>query len=287
MRFIKRMPIMIITIVTLLSCKTIEINSKKSTITDFTLVNGEPVVDVLINNKILKLYIDTGADSVEIALKPEIIKGIGLKETNEVSKSMDIEGNIYNEKNYKIPEITIAEKKFNNVLVNEEKRNFVEYDGIIGNKLLCKYALYLDYQDKKIGLINQNEIGGYINHDKMTNIKYTKNNAGIILLTNLNGKKFNILFDTGAVVINNENAYGLIRNNEKSNKSLFETSQDDANIVIYKDVEISGYKFEEMGFMKVNLPDQFPADGLIGYNILKDKKIIVNYKNNELYLSRK
>ena len=281
----KKIALLTLTFFPFYCCKTIGMNKNVSEVTDFQLIKGEPVVNVTIKNRKLKLYIDTGANLVQIALKPEVIKDLGLTELIEESKSMDIEGHVYNEKTYTVSEMDFHTYKFTNVIVKEEKRDFFEYDGIIGNQLLNKYVLYLDYKEKKIGLFNQEEKQKLIGMNEWKKINYLNSKAGILLPVKINGKLLNLIFDTGAAVIDNDNSYGLLRKSSVVKQSLFEITKEDMNVVSFKNIDISGNKFEEMGFLQVDLPEQFPADGLIGYNLVKERKILIDYKNDVMYLN--
>jgi hypothetical protein len=281
----KKIVLVTLTFFSLYCCKSVGMNVNLSEITDFQLVKGEPVVTVKINNKKLKLYIDTGANLVQIALKPNVIKDLGLTESIEESKSMDIEGHVYNEKKYIVSEMNFHIHKFTNIIVKEEKRDFFAYDGIIGNELLSKYVLFLDYKEKKIGLLNQDEKQKIIGMNEWMVIKYTNSKAGLLLPIKINGKLLNFIFDTGAAVIDNENSYGLMRKSSVVKQSLFEITKENMNVVSLKNIEIAGNKFEEMGFLQVDLPEQFPADGLIGYNLVKERKVVIDYKNNVMYLN--
>ena len=72
------------------------------------------------------------------------------------------------------------------------------------------------------------------------------------------------------------------------NKKLSDKITDNINtsLITLKNIEIDTTKFDSLSFYVVDLPEIFTADGLLGYNILVNKKIIIDYTNHILYYSR-
>jgi hypothetical protein len=261
-------------------CATIQNQGKQNI--DFELIKGIPVIPVKINGIVTRLAIDTGADNDEICIKKSLIDKTRIQEIEGTSQSFDVGGVKHISKLYIAKDVIIGDLKFLNVSVSEEQRE-IPFDGIIGNKFLEKIGtILIDYSNCKIKFLKSENINTIINEGTWNKIVYTKSNEGIILSLFYNGNTYSFVFDTGNAVFFKNDVAGII------SKKLFDKITDDINAsrITLKNIEIDTTKFESLSFYAVDLPEVFTADGLIGYNILVNKKIIIDYTNHILYYSK-
>jgi hypothetical protein len=260
-------------------CATIAKHEKHAI--DFTLIKGIPVVNVTVNGIATKLAIDTGADNDEICITQKHITAAHLTEMKGTSQSLDVNGTKHSSKYYLAKDVLIGENKLSNVSISEEQRE-IPFDGIIGNKLLEKFGVIaIDYRNNTINFYNPENIKQDLSGDKWTKISYTKSDEGLTLPLEYNNTKYSFLFDTGNAVFFNTEVYGIINKKVSDKISTTDISQS----ITMSDIKIDNAYFESLSFYAVELPEMFHQDGLLGYNILQNKKVVIDYKNHILYLS--
>jgi hypothetical protein len=260
-------------------CTTIAKNERHEI--DFTLIKGIPVVNVSINGIATKLAIDTGADNDEICITRNFIADSHLTEIDGTSQSVDVNGTKHTSKYYLAKDVVIGENKLSNVLISEEQRE-IPFDGIIGNKLLEKLGVIaIDYRNNTINFYKSENIKNCLSSDNWTKISYTKSKEGITLPVIYNNTKYSFLFDTGNAVFFNTEVYGII---SKKSFDKISTTKNTQSITM-NDIKIDTTYFKSLSFYAVELPEMFNQDGLLGFNILQNKKIIIDFDHNRLYLS--
>jgi hypothetical protein len=260
------------------SCITIKDTTIPENTINFESFNGIPVITIVINKVPLKMAIDTGANDEELSIKPDIIEKLKLTKVHNIEKrSLDIAGNNYQKSVFVSSEVKIEGMLFKDILVSEEKR-VIPFDGIIGNEFFKKNnALFVDYTNNLVCFSFRIENIGQANNWKK--IDFEVNKAGILLQLTIDGNVFNFILDTGMSAIIDNKLFAMMNRNERT-----EIFSKGSNTFIINNALVGNYKVKPLNFTYYTFPDIFPADGLLGYNILRNKKIVIDFDKNLLYV---
>src|SRR5690554_2013765 len=233
---------------------------------------GLPTVEVKIDNHTYNLILDTGADSVTMAFVPSALERLNPTYLTDQKKSLDIHGNSYQGRAFKLSQATIGNLKIANLIGSEELRSFVPCDGIIGNQFLKHFKVYLDYQNLKIVLYPQYTYPSELELEKWQKVSFEHNNIGIVVNGRFghNKKELKFCLDTGMCSIQNGKTYGLLK--PKNMPGLFIKRKTYETKSFY----IDGIDFGPMAFMASNFK-QPPVDGYLGHNFFSRHIVFIDF----------
>lgn len=246
-----------------------------------TFSMGLPVVKVKIQNKVLKLIVDTGADLTYIALKPDKLKLLETELITENAKSTDVYGSSYTIRQKQIPELYLGKLKVRDLMAREEARSFVPEDGIIGNMLLKKFHLLLDYRNAQLVLYSTGKpYPENLNLNEWGKIGFEHNDMGIILQGKMLAfeKELKFVLDTGSSSANNGEPCGLLLSKYFPGLKgiiYFESPQ----------LNVGGQELGKMGFQVVNFEEP-PVDGFLGNVFFLEYKVFIDFGKNTLWIKK-
>ena len=197
---------------------------------------GLPIVEIKIEDQIYNLILDTGADSVAMAFVPSAINRLNPQYLINQKQSLDINGNSYQERQFKLSQVSIGNLKIANLICSEELRDFVPKYGIIGNQFLKHFNVYLDYENLKVILYPKNINPSELELEKWHKVSFEHNHIGIVLngKFSLNKKKLKFCLDTGMCSIDNGKTYGWLK--PKNMPGLFNKKKIYESNAFYVDV---------------------------------------------------
>lgn len=270
---------------------------KYLTMIPYKQVKGKLIVEVIINNKIRKFILDTGASTVisenlykeinpKLLGRVEVIDQSGLKDTlNVVSLS----------------ETKINELAFKDIpaLVSKEAKMLFEcfdVDGLIGSNLLRNSVVQFDSKNKTITL-SDNPKSLNLKKKDANEMELSPNQSNPFIWIKLKkGKSFaneKILFDTGddGLYLMSINAYKHIigkkldvietiaENEGAFSAGLHGTAEKLTNYAVsIPTVEVDGLKLNNMTVKTSYTTSRF------GSEILKYGKVTLDYKNKKFYI---
>lgn len=242
---------------------------------------GLPTVEVKVHNQTYRLLLDTGADSVTIAFVPSALERLNPTYLEAQKRSLDVYGNLYQERTFILSQMEIGNLKIANLIGSEELRGFVPCDGIIGNRFLKQFNVYIDYQNLKVRLYPQNTYPGELALDEWQKVSFEHNNIGIIVSGRLgrNKKEIKLCLDTGMCAFQNGRTYGLLR--PQNMPGLFNKRKTYETKSFYMD----GIDFGSMDFIAANF-EQPPVDGFLGHNFFSRYKVFIDFNQEILYVKR-
>ena len=242
---------------------------------------GLPIVEVNIEDKIYHLVLDTGADSITMAFTPAALKSISTQYIDSRKKSVDISGKIYQKRQFKIPSLSIGKIKISNLIAEEELRNFVPSDGIVGNQFLKHFNIYFDYQNLKVVLYSKDAYPQEFDLKKWQEIPFEHNEIGIILRGKFSHNKKELMFclDTAMCSIINGKSHGLLR--PQKIPRLFNKKKAYEVDSFY----IEGIDFGPMSFMTLDFKEP-PIDGFLGHNFFSCYKVFIDFDRKVLFIKK-
>jgi predicted aspartyl protease len=179
------------------------------------------------------------------------------------------------------------------------KRLNQKIDGVIGNDILHRYTVQIDYKEKKISLYDRE---GFVNYPHGDDVRIEVNSlvSSIQLTITLPGGKQiegEFMIDTGApinLLINSPVAekYGLYMSMKMDKKKEFRTLGDvqAAAAVMSKSVRIGDYKCDNVEIhistSKKGLFATTRYAGIVGNAFLKNFNVIFDYHRKRLHLEK-
>lgn len=242
---------------------------------------GLPTVEVKIDNQTYHLILDTGADSVAMAFVPSALERLNPTYLKAQKKSLDVHGNSYQERIFKLSQTLIGNLKIANLIGSEELRSFIPCDGIIGNQFLKHFNVYIDYQNLKVFLYPQSTYPSELELGKWQKVAFEHNNIGIIVSGRFAGnkKELKLCLDTGMCLIQNGRTYGLLK--PQNMPGLFMKRKAYETKAFY----IDGSDLGPMAFIASDFK-QPPVDGFLGHNFFSRYQVFIDFNQEVLYVKR-
>ncbi len=197
-------------------------------------------------------------------------------------------------------DFSIENIKANSInLSHIEKSKKMQLYGIIGYKVLKDYEIFIDFYLKQITLSKVNKKGNKIDQfpylEKITDsINFILRGHTIILKSYVNGHKLNFGLDSGAEI--NMLHTGVPKKVLKKftiDKRIYMVGADQRKIEVLagklNDVEFEGTIFNKSmltiltNLRQANIAYGTRLDGILGYEFMVKRRIILNYKRKRLY----
>lgn len=247
-----------------------------------SFINGLPVVEVKIQEKTLKLILDTGADHATFEIMPKSLKDINVDYLDNESASLDVFGNYYHKRYFRIPVIQMGKLRFVNFIAGEELRDFLPngVDGIIGNKFLQEFYVLIDYKKGKLTLYPKKEYPKKLGLNKWETVNFEHNNIGIILTVKIEafGRELKLCLDTGCGSNRKKGKFGLLYSNYIS-----ELAEENNSFLEYDHVLINGIDLGRTTFWVVDFKEP-PVDGFLGDNFFTKYKVFIDFVDEILFV---
>jgi hypothetical protein len=247
----------------------------------FSLEHSLPAVELLLGGKRVRLIVDSGADKVAIALKPASMEGIRLEPTKHAAASLDINGARHEERSFVVREGAIGDLALRDISVSEESRDFVPCDGILGNAFLSRFKVLLDYRESTMTLYPlAGELPAFASGSWEV-LPFKRGVAGIMLDCSWSGGgKGSFCLDTGSSV-------GIVDTARLAPADLPDLSgANGPPMALLRDFSAGGLPLGELGFVAQDLshltPNGAPFAGLLGYNFLRDRRVIIDFQKARL-----
>lgn len=252
-----------------------------------------PVIEVVIENEKYYLELDTG-EAGDIVLKEKILQRLKKEQIASV-KTVDINGNIYEDFNFLIPKINISGVEFVSVVakqenmsfltegcvirdspINNQKSNILRHTNIagrIGWGLLKDHQWYFDILHSLLWITDDLEnIPEYFSISDYVEIPFEFEKNGIVILVNTNIGVKRFMLDTGASVSCLKEF--LV---QKKHSQEFEPGRR----MFLSDIKIGGKDFGIYSFFLYNFCPMFDVDGILGIQFFKKNGIFLDFQNKK------
>lgn len=251
-----------------------------------------PHATFVINGYPVYAMIDTGS-SFGFHLQESQLKKIkGLKK-ERTYRSIDGKGEVQNNIEYLADSLDVNGIKLTNITVTPFKKwgLMISGEGELPESPVAGLGAFKDKQILLDYMSNSLIISDGINHnslikDSFKEFPFQMSPDGLVFDVEQSGHKYHLILDTGATVsiVWSERLKSrkletcLLVDPEMDNKgceaTLFEMKSKDDNIEQFGAVVISG-DFKHMGNI----------DGFIGNNFLKERRMLIDFKSNKVYIS--
>jgi hypothetical protein len=162
------------------------------------------------------------------------------------------------------------------VEVAEEERE-VSFDGVVGNRILAKAGmLFLDYPRTKVYTL------GRLPKGEWAGGRYENSLEGISLPLEHGGRSYRYILDTGVSIIIGDRVYGI--SNARIGNPLNALLGGKPGAI--SGAVLHGAAMPELLLFPVDMPPEFKADGILGYNLLWDKELVIDFENSMFYMRR-
>ncbi|MDR6300931.1 pepsin/retropepsin-like aspartic protease family protein [Mesonia maritima] len=265
----------------------------------FQKVRNLIAFEVLLNGKKRVFILDTG--SPKVVLNSKYIDG--QKEQKSISSTKDVNNN-----NISGMDITsVQQLSFGGIEINEqkvvttdlshlEKSLEAEIYGLIGYEMIKDYDVLLDYENQNMILINPNTFENFksknLNNHQITRTPFEMRGHIPVIEVRIDNQNLNLGIDTGAEAnlidqklfdelqknINDfqkDNLVGGDVNSSQVHSGLLEAMT--INNRVYQNVYTVFTNIEHLNKDKTKL-----IDGLIGYPILSQQKLIISFDRKEI-----
>lgn len=247
-----------------------------------TFINGLPIVEVKIQEKNLKLILDTGADRATFKIIPKSLKDITVNYIENDRTSLDVFGKSYNERYFMISTLQMGKMKFLDFIAGEELRDFLPsgVDGIIGNNFLKEFYVLIDYKKANLILYPKTSHPKNLGLKKWKTIDFEHNNIGIVLTAKIDAfdRELKFCLDSGLGSNRKDNKFGLLRS-----CSLLILAEKNNSFLEYDHVQINGIDLGRTTFWVVEYKEP-PVDGFFGDNFFSKYKVFIDFDNEKLFV---
>ncbi len=254
------------------------------------------VIPIEIEKETYLLQIDSGS-SEGIVLRKEFTDKIQEKSPDGLSAKMDIKGNIYSSKKFKIPKIKIQNLEYSDVALGMEDPYFLEVgsvtwknpkttlsfnegDGRIGMEVLQLNNLYIDLPHSNLCITKDfktfaKERSFSFSDFIQVPMEQIKKLPALYVQTDKGLKKF--LLDTGA-------SHSLLKAS-LVNKDEMREIQPDRWSYTSDQLVIGGYDFGKTEFFLFELSPKFGGfDGILGIDFFLKYPIFFDFENQKILI---
>lgn len=259
-----------------------------------------PVIEAVIEGKKYYLELDTGSAG-DLVLKEEILDQMTKKEVGLI-KTVDINGNIYENFEFWIPNLKIYDLNFDSVVARQENMDFLKEGcvvraspsnhqklnqqrhaniaGRIGWGILGKKQWYFDFSHSLLWMVDdldqlKKEVKDFPFSDSIE-VPFEIEKRGIVLSveTNVGVKKF--MLDTGACV-------SCLREClvPKGAGKEFEPGKR----MLLSDVKIGGKDFGRYSFFLYEFSPLIDVDGILGLQFFERNSIYLDFQNKKAMIA--
>lgn len=261
-------------------------NSPAYEILDIELIENLPFITIDVENIKVKILLDTGARNQTLVLKNTILSNLtSIKQYPIKEKSMDITGKEYVATKYILPELKIGSLSYLQVKVTEDtnwgfssgnSNAITNKDGVIGLEMFTDKAIILDYQNKKLVIIDKKYPPEY-DIENWRELEFKVDRNGVYIFASIdNAKSSRFIIDTGSNV-------SLI----KSNLVDVKEKKDDCGVMSAIENKLCVHFIPDsltqgdINFGKTLLYlynfKEFEPDGILGYDFLNNKMLYIDF----------
>jgi len=267
----------------------------------FSLIGHLMVIEAEVYNKKGNFIIDTGSENL-LLNKVHFNEHRGLAAKSGYA---GINGNVNDVRIRWLKKLLVSDFSINNIKANSldlshiEKSKNMQLSGIIGHKVLKDYELFIDFYLKQITLSKIDKKGHKLDNlpylEKISDsLQFKLKRHTIVLKSFVNKQKLNFALDTGAEInMLHKSVSEKVLKNFKIDKRIMIVAADKRKIEVLAgklfDVKFSNKIYaSKMRTILTNLSQASIAygtkiDGIIGYEFMVNRRVILNYKKKWLY----
>lgn len=261
---------------------------------DIVVQNGIVFSHMKLNGKKRLFLIDSGAPSIILneqhVSKKQLLKS--KKTFQGVSGKGHLSHVVLKSLNWK--GLSIQNKRVNAInLAHIEVHLKEPFHGLLGYAELSHFSFQIDYKLKKMFLWRE------FNKDDFSivgEIPFVLHNHIPVISVEIEGKPLKLGLDTGAAVnlIDIQHLDKLKKGQSNRKKDTLrgaDTKEQSVEKSVVNEMMVHGFSFKKMRVLWPNIKHLQTAfgnlDGLLGYEFLKKKKMVVSYADKRIYLVRK
>ncbi|MCL1051071.1 hypothetical protein L2755_15745 [Shewanella abyssi] len=252
---------------------------------------GLPTIELIINGKSNFALLDLGSIAGIHLPISDISSMPGVKYTGEISKSTNISGEIFSDKEFIIPMLAIECMTFENISGYElnpwatsigDKPEDMENNQqiVIGQGFFADKTIIINYANKK--LIINNKTGAVLSRINNKFIPYVLNEEGITIQMSSSIANYQMVLDTGAT--SSIFSANKINIKEPLTACNFNLGLDVKCELFASTVKIAGYSFAS-NILLYPIDPRFTKDGLLGGDFFNQFIVELDFSNKNIALA--
>jgi hypothetical protein len=240
-----------------------------------------------------ELMLDTGANSVTIALSPEMMKGLEVRHVGRPHVLTSNYGSsIY--RKFVLPEVSVGGLTYYNLLCDKDKLPTPGHvrKGMVGLALFKEFNVLIDYKEAKMILYRNNLYPKQEDVTTWQKIPFTAHNDGIMLQGVLQGteRELTLVVDTGAVARgeNGESFNPMKGSSLKKIAGIHADEEDGFKFLRAHDLIVGDVVIHSLNFIFVDQFEQ-PSSldgGTLGYDFFLKHKVFFDFGKMMMYIKR-
>lgn len=247
-----------------------------------SFIEGMPIVEVKVQGKTLKIFMDTGADRATIKIRPDAAKDLNVEYLDTEKTSLDVFGEANKERDFIIPALQIGKLKLTSFVAGEELRDLPDgVDGTMGNDFLKQFYVLIDYKKAQLALYPKKDYPKNLNLKKWKQINFEHSNIGIILSAKIEAfeRELRFCLDSGCVTSLSGKKFGLLYSNflpELADKNNSFLTYD--HVLIDDELDLGRTVFWVVDFKEP------PIDGFLGDVFFSKYRVFIDFDAETLFV---
>lgn len=261
-------------------------------ITKFTAAD-QPCLPIQMNEKTITIKLDLGFRG-DFGFKREFLAEIPEKKYLGLGEKYGFRGNVYKEKLYEGPKITIGNMVFSQGTLEEEAEQFSKDSfigkegqepspdeiGRVGWELFRIVNLFLDLKNSKIAFCDSLATLGQQGYSIETFVKTP-------LLSNRGFVEFDAMTPSGLLrcSLDTGSTWNILNTELEAGKTIEQMAWDPNNVSKFLEFKIEGVNFGEMAFHRIPVNIPIHDDATLGMEFFKEHLVFLDFYEGQIYIA--
>jgi hypothetical protein len=237
---------------------------------------------VKIDDVDVPLAFDSG-DRTAVILSQRVLDRVKHLPMDEVSRSMDVKGNLIQSETFKLPLLLIGGARFTDVVGHSDVHDpsypdneTVDHEGRFGTSLLKSYKVVLDYAHHKMTLISTESAGSKATECRGAIVPFLPDwNGDPVTKATTEFGQLTAVWDTGAPV-------SILR--KAGGQDIGGSVLTDA--VTAKHFRLGGADFGPLRLVVANYAEPAGTDMFVGYNFFANHIVCIDFPGHRFLIRR-
>lgn len=249
-----------------------------------------PFITVEIQGQPFRLMMDTGAEWTVISLSPAAIEQLQAEPTEETVQYLDAEGNKYQARTFRLPEVVMGELTLTDVPVAENLNAHGDFDGYIGLELLRNFHVLFDYRARSISLYRNNVTPGFLQSGGWHRARF-HDKLSIEIRPDFLDRAYSVIIDTGSgyFVMPKQSglAEAIMRHNGSGAAETHTNSRTGLDIMFFS-MEHAFVGEYDIGNQDIVIMDMggYLGDGITGFNLFDNNRVFIDFSARDIWFRK-
>jgi len=254
--------------------------------------SGLPYVEAVLQDRTTELLLDTGADGFTLGLKPEVLRGMKIKDgKREYSIRRNIYGMSTVDRTFRLPDVWIGPIHYTDLLctVFRLPQPVRRGGGLVGMDVLKEYNVLIDYKNSRIVFRDPGSDPPGWNGEGWTSMSLEDNRTVKGYLSGIE-KPLRIGFDTGSAFFCRGRSYSVFRNRKRRPlyrsivQGTLNAEGKRLDYVHQTYFTVQGRRIDGLNivFWDLSLPEDW--DLILGHDFFSSHAVCLDYPNKKVFI---